>query len=367
MSSADSSKVDQTFLANAMASFLQIAGVVLLFWICFRIVQPFLAIVVWGIIISVALYPFFLSLSSRLGGRPKTAAIAIALLGISVIVIPAWLLADSTVGALKYVGETMQGGSVSVPPPNESVAEWPLVGEKVFEAWSQASADLEQTLNQYESQIRAAGTKAVSFAGHTVLTVFQFIFSIIIAAALFTVAADGHRAAKNIASSLAGAGSGAALTDMSIGTIRSVFKGVLGVAAIQAVASAIGLVIAGVPAAGLIAGGVLVLAIIQLPPLIILGPIAVWYFSVADGFAATVFLIFALIVSGSDTFLKPLFLGRGLKTPMLVILIGAIGGAVSMGIVGLFIGAVVLALGYELLTVWMAPDELEDTQAQTAD
>ncbi len=367
MSSADSRKVDQSFLANAMASFLQIAGVALLLFICFRIVQPFLAVVVWGVIISVALHPFFLSLSGRLGGRPKSAATVIALIGISIIVIPAWLLADSTVGALKYVGESMQTGSVTVPPPSESVAEWPLIGEKVFEAWSHASADLEETINQFESQLTSLGKRAISFAGHTVLTVFQFVFSIIIAAALFTVAEDGYRAAKNIANSLAGTERGAALTDMSVGTIRSVFKGVLGVAVIQAVASAIGMVIAGIPAAGLIAGGVLVLAIIQLPPLLIMGPVAVWYFSVADGVAATVFLIYALIVSASDTFLKPLFLGRGLDTPMLVILIGAIGGAIAMGIVGLFIGAVVLALGYELLTVWMAPEALDDSSSQTAD
>ncbi len=367
MSSADSSKVDQSFLANAMASFIQIAGVVLLFWICFQIVKPFMAIVVWGVIISVALYPFFLSIADKLGGRHKVAAVLIALLGISIIVVPAWLLADSTVGALKYVGETAKTGSVTIPPPNESVSEWPLIGENVYEIWSQASANLEETINQYEEQIEAFGARAISFAGHTVLTVFQFVFSIIIAAALFMVANDGYGAAKNIANSIAGTRRGHELTDMSIGTIRSVFKGVLGVAAIQAIASAIGMVVAGIPAAGLLAGAVLVLAIVQLPPLLVLGPVALWYFSVADGVSATIFLVFALIVSGSDTFLKPMFLGRGLKTPMLVILIGAIGGAVSMGIVGLFIGAVVLALGYELLTLWMAPENHDDAPAPATD
>ncbi len=127
----------------------------------------------------------------------------------------------------------------------------------------------------------------------------------------------------------------------------------------QAILAAIGLVLIGVPAAGLWAGAVLVLAIVQLPPILILGPIAFWVFSVAEPVPATIFLVYSLIVSVSDAFLKPMLLGRGLETPMLVILIGAIGGAIAMGIVGLFIGAVILALGYELLVTWMAPDVSE--------
>ena len=131
----------------------------------------------------------------------------------------------------------------------------------------------------------------------------------------------------------------------------------LGVALLQSIVSAFGLLIAGIPAAGIWAGLVLVLAVVQLPPLLILGPIAIWYFSVADVVAATIFLVFAVIVSVSDAFLKPLLLGRGVEVPMPVILFGAIGGAMARGIVGLFIGAVILALGYELITAWMAPDK----------
>ena len=133
----------------------------------------------------------------------------------------------------------------------------------------------------------------------------------------------------------------------------------------RSILAAIGLVAIGMPAAGLFAAAVLVLAIVQLPPILVLGPIAIWYFSVAEGMPATIFLIYALIVSMSDAFLKPMLLGRGVDTPMLVILIGAIGGAITYGIVGLFIGAVVLALGYELFTAWMAPDEAPDVSRKT--
>ena len=147
------------------------------------------------------------------------------------------------------------------------------------------------------------------------------------------------------------------MTDMSILTIRSVVKGVLGVAIIQAVLAGVGLIAIGVPAPGLWALAVLILAIIQLPPILILGPIAIWVFSVAEPVPATIFLVYSMIVSLSDAFLKPMLLGRGVETPMLVILIGAIGGAMALGIIGLFLGAVILALGYELLVAWMSPDE----------
>ena len=141
--------------------------------------------------------------------------------------------------------------------------------------------------------------------------------------------------------------------------------GVLGVAVIQALLAAIGLIAIGMPAAGLFAGIVLVLAIVQLPPILILGPIAIWYFSIAEPVPATIFLIFAIIVSASDAFLKPLLLGRGVETPMLVILIGAIGGAIVSGIIGLFTGAVILALGYEIFMAWMMPDEAQEELAES--
>jgi predicted PurR-regulated permease PerM len=177
-------------------------------------------------------------------------------------------------------------------------------------------------------------------------------------------ASAGYQAARNIAASLVGKDGGDDLVDLSILTIRSVVKGVLGVAVIQAIFSAIGLVLIDMPAAGLWVGIVLILAIVQLPPLIVLGPIAVWFFSVADPIPATIFLAYALIVSMSDAFLKPLLLGRGVSTPMLVILIGAIGGAMAQGVMGLFIGAVILALGYELFVAWMAPDEADAVEAE---
>lgn len=366
MTSADSSQIDQRFLANAMASFIQIGAVLLLLYWCFTIVAPFISVVVWGLIISVAVYPAHVVLSARLGGRERLSAVIFVLIGLAIIVLPAWILADSTVGGLKYVATELEDGNARIPPPADDVADWPIVGPQVHAIWTQTANNLETTLNQFKPQLQSFGQQALGFAGHTIATVFQFIFSVIIAGALLTKGSSGLTVANNIAASLVGVERGHGLTNLSILTIRSVAKGVLGVAIIQAIVSAAGLLIAGIPAAGVWAGLVLVLAIIQLPPLLVLGPIAIWYFSVAAPVPASAFLVFAIIVSASDAFLKPLFLGRGVETPMLVILIGAIGGAIAQGIIGLFIGAVVLALGYEIFTAWMAPDETSADPAQNA-
>jgi predicted PurR-regulated permease PerM len=364
MTSADSSRVDQRFLANAMASFIQIGALLLLILWCFSIVRPFVGVMVWGLIIAIALYPVHVSLTEKLGGKEKWSATILVLIGLAIIIIPTWGLAESTIHGLKFVSSELEDGSVSIPPPADAVADWPIVGERVHAVWSSAATNLEATMNQFKPQLKALGQSAVNFAGGVLGGVFQFIFATIIGGALLTQASGGHQVTRNIAASLVGPESGDKLANLSILTIRSVVKGVLGVAVIQAILAAVGLVAIGMPAAGLFAGAVLVLAIVQLPPIIILGPIAFWFFSVADPVPATIFLVYAFIVSMSDAFLKPMLLGRGLDTPMLVILIGAIGGAITEGIVGLFVGAVVLALGYELFTTWMAPDQAEPEAAE---
>jgi predicted PurR-regulated permease PerM len=359
MTSADSTKVDQRFLANAMASFLQIGALLLLLVMCFNIVRPFISIVVWALILAIAIYPLHVSLTAKIGGREKTSATLIVLIGLAVILVPTWVLGESTLSSLQSLAHNLREGTFSVPPPNPAVADWPVIGTKTYELWSNAASNMEAFLSQYQTQLRGLAQKIFGLASGTLIGVLQFVLSTIIAGALLMQSKGGYKASREIMASLVGTERGTKFTDTSIMTIRSVVKGVLGVAVAQALLAAIGLVLIGVPAAGLWAGAVLVLAIVQLPPIIVLGPIAFWVFSVAEPVPATIFLVYSMIVSVSDAFLKPMLLGRGLDTPMLVILLGAIGGAIAMGIVGLFIGAVILALGYELLVTWMAPDEPE--------
>lgn len=255
--------------------------------------------------------------------------------------------------------QSVQEGDISVGLPDPSVAQWPLIGDSVHKVWTGAATNLEATLNQFQPQLLSIGQWALGFVGGTAVGILQFVLSIIIAGVMLLNAESGHRLSTSIATSLSRRGE--ELTDMSIQTIRSVGKGVLGVAVIQTILAAIGLVVMDVPAAGIWVGIVLVLAIVQLPPIIILGPIIVWVFSVADPVPATIFGVYSFVVSMADAFLKPLLLGRGVAVPMLVILIGAIGGAFTAGIIGLFIGAVVLAVGYQLLIAFLETDTEEPT------
>ena len=357
MTSANSSKTDDRFLSNAMASFIQIGALLLLLILCFRIVGPFISIVVWGVVIGVGLYPTHQTLTAKLGGRAKWSAAILVLIGLTIVIAPVWLTAESSVHSLQNFTANMEDGTVTIPPPREGVADWPLIGDSIHEFWSSAAANLESTMNTYAPQLKQLAQSVASFAGGALLGALQFVLSIFIAGSLLLNAESGRRVARNILSSLMGDVTGEKMTTLSILTIRSIVKGVLGIAIIQALFAAIGLVIMDVPAAGLWALAVLVVAIVQLPPWLVLAPICIWVFSVAEPVPATIFAVYMLIVSIADMALKPMLLGRGVDTPMLVILIGAIGGAMTMGIIGLFLGAVVLALSYELLVAWMSPDE----------
>ena len=336
--------------------FLQISAITLLVGLCLWVIAPFVTLIVWAVIIAVAVYPAFTGLASALRGREKLAAALLVLISLAVLVVPTWLMAESSIAATQNVASSMQGGSISIPPPADKVADWPLIGGRLYDAWSRAAVDLEGMINQFQPQLVSAGGTVVKAVGMLMMGVVQFVISIFIAGALLLSAQSGYRTSCTIATALAG-DRGRPLIDISIATIRSVSKGVVGVAMIQAFLAGIGLLVAGVPAPGIWAGLVLVLAIVQLPPLLVLGPIAVWVFSVSSTGVGVAFAIFAVIVSVSDSFLKPMFLGRGMDIPMLVILIGAIGGALSAGLLGLFLGPVVLAVGYKILEEWMALHE----------
>jgi predicted PurR-regulated permease PerM len=239
-----------------------------------------------------------------------------------------------------------------MPPPSESIHDWPFVGEPVYTVWLSASQNLTGTLAQYTPHLEGLRDGLIATAAGAGSGMVQLLFSVIIAGIFLATATQSVAGIRTVTKRLVGP-DGERLLSVSEKTVRSVAQGVVGVAIIQAIFASIGLVVAGVPAAGLWTLLVVMLAIVQLSPLIILGPIIVYVFSVMDPFGATVFAIYSIIVSGCDTFLRPMLLGRGLDVPMLVILLGAIGGMILAGIVGLFAGAVILVLGYELVEFWL--------------
>ncbi len=350
------STTNNGFTMQVIETAIRLGLVILLLSWCLDIVRPFILPVIWGIIIAVAIYPLFTKLKVMMGDRNKLSATVYTIVMLGLLITPTVMISGSLIDSSKKITENVQKGTLVIPPPNKSVSEWPLIGEKVFKVWSQAANNIENTLKTYSVEVKKIGKIIIGAAAGAGGTVLQFILSIIISGIFLAMAAGGHSTALKISQRLAGEANGKKFNDLTIATIRSVAQGVLGVAVIQAVLSAIGLYFMDVPAWGLWTIVVLVLAIAQLPPIIILGPIVAYVFSYADTTPAIIFTVWCIIVSSSDGFLKPLFLGRGMSTPMLVILLGAIGGMMLSGIIGLFIGAVVLALGYELFIAWLNND-----------
>jgi len=319
---------------------------------CLRIIWPFVLPVVWGVIIAIAVWPIFRRLAAVCGGRQKLAAGIFVMVALAALIIPSWLVAESVTDVVLTAGEKLASGSVTVPAPPDDIADWPIIGERLAAGWNKAVADPPAVALAFKPQIVAVGSGLLSTAAGMGLGVLQFAFSIILAGVFLATATGGANAARAFAVRIAGEERGKELAKTATDTVSSVVKGVLGVALVQSVAATLGMLLVGVPAATTWGLLVLLLAIVQLPPLLILGPMCFYVFSTTGTFGAVTFTIWALIVSVSDSFLKPLFLGRGVAVPMLVILIGAIGGMLAFGVLGLFVGAVVLAVGYQLTTAW---------------
>jgi predicted PurR-regulated permease PerM len=348
------------FTRNSIEAAVRLGLLLLLATWCFKIISPFIVPVVWGVIIAVAVYPLFVRLRARLGERNKLAATLYTLIALALLITPAVMISNSVIDTSSVIAERYRTGELEIPPPKESVKDWPLVGEQTYALWSETSENLQSTLTRYDAEIKKAGKTLISGIAGAATTILQFVLSIIISGILIANATSAYDLTIRFFTRLTNTSLGKSYTDLAKQTIRSVAQGVLGVALIQAALSALGMMVMDVPAWGLWTLAILVLAIAQLPPILVLGFVCAYVFSVADTTPAVIFLIYCIIVSSSDGFLKPLFLGRGMETPMLVILLGAIGGMLLSGIIGLFVGAIVLALGYELFMAWL------DAEKETA-
>jgi len=367
MNNPSRSEDEKVFQARILDVAIRIGLLVLLVWWCFNIVRPFIMPVLWGAIMAVAIYPLFVKVYAALGGRQKLAATLITLLALAILIVPTVMLSGSLVESSKTLSTQLEEGTLVIPPPSDSVKDWPLIGEKTHSAWKLASTNLEAAIDKFKPQVKAISKWFLSAAAGAGAGILMFIISILIAGAFLVYGRSGSQAVGTVAGRVLGKQGGQNFVELVGATIRSVAQGVLGVALIQSILAGIGLMLIGVPYAGVWAALVLMLAIVQLPPILVLGPIIVYVFSVAETVPAVIFMIWSLLVSVSDTFLKPLFLGRGMDIPMLVILLGAIGGLVLSGLIGLFVGAVVLAVGYSLFVAWLHPDTPDPEGQATAD
>ena len=353
---------EQIQLAVDIATKLGLLAIIL--YVSYLIVKPFLPIILWGIILAVALAPLIDMLAKRFGNRKKI-VIAVAAAFILALVVPTWQLSGSLIGATQSLVSAVEKKEITIPAPSEKVKEWPIIGEESYAFMQKAHDDLPKALKPFHKQIKGAILWVAGLLKGALTTVLLTVASIIVAA-FFLLGQEGAIAFyQRIMRRLVGE-RGDEWAKLSALTVRSVATGVVGVAVIQSTLALLGMIPMGVPLAPVWAVLIMFLTIIQMPALIIIGPMIAYEYSVASGTSATIFAIYMLIVGASDGVLKPMLMGRGVDIPMLVILIGAIGGMMLMGMIGLFLGAVILALAYKLFEVWISEAETREAERGAA-
>jgi predicted PurR-regulated permease PerM len=336
--------------------------------LCFVIFSPFISLMAWALILSVTMYPAHQKLSHALKGRQGLAATLLILLGAVLIVLPTSVLMYSLGDSVHTIVIGVRDNTLQIPTPPKSVAAWPLVGEKVYEIWLQAHSDLPSVIRDLQPKIGNLAKSALGIVANTAGNLLLFMAAFVVAGFFMAFGRAGSSTTQSIFNRIAGNRHGEEFAKLSVATIRAVALGVVGVALVQAIVVGLVLMAAGIPFAGVLAAIVLVLAIAQFPVVLVTLPVIVymwWSGNYSTGLAITYTVLLA-IAGLIDNVLKPLLLGRGVDAPMPVILVGALGGLAGGGILWMFVGATLLALGYEIFMWWVKTDPDAALVAPTA-
>ena len=338
--------------------------VALLAYASFRVFQPFLSLMLWAIILAVTFYPLHLKLRAKLGRGDGTTATLIVVLTIAVLAVPLWLVGESLVGSALDAAKTLEQGRLHVPEPKASVAEWPVIGPKLHDAWSAVASDPHLIVEKLGPRFREAGLKVLGMVAGVASALLLFVAALAVAGIFMAWGVETIAATRRVAAWLVGRDRGPELVSLCASTIRAVAQGVVGIAFIQALLVGVAFVLLPVPAAGLLTIVVLMLGIMQIPATVVTIPVIIWVLA-SQGMSTMniVFSIYVFIAGLADNVLKPLLLGRGVAVPMPVILIGAIGGMIVDGLIGLFIGPILLGVAYQLFWRWVDLHAGEPTAA----
>ena len=348
---SDPSMPDKSYLSRALEISIHIGLVALLAAACFLVLSPFIAMVAWGLTIAVAGYPGYLKLRNLLGGRGSLAAVVFTVALLTLLIVPIVLLAQTLIDGSMSLAARIQSGTLVIPPPPSHVAAWPLIGKPISELWTLASTNLSGALAHIAPQLKGAATELLSAAAGVGLGVLQFFISIVVAGFLLANSSQGANVSRKLAIHLFGP-KAEEFEALAGATVRSVTMGILGVALIQSLFAGLGFLVVGLPGAGLWALLFLIAAVLQFGALTLI-PAVIYIFTVASTAKAVAFLIWCILVGLMDNVLKPLLLGRGLPVPILVVFLGAMGGFLAMGILGLFVGPIILSVGYKLFLAWL--------------
>lgn len=351
-----SGKQDRTPLALSAITIdlaIRLGFIGLLGYWSFRVIAPFLTIALWSAILAVALYPMFEWLAERV--NPRLAASVLSLLCLIVVIGPVTWLALGMISGVHFLVAALDTGQLSIPVPPDSVKDWPIIGERLHQKWNSAANNAQLALAEMMPMLKPVGSKALEVGQSGLYFLLEFLLAIVIAGFLFT---RGPQLVDALSAFLDRVLSrrGTDLVRVAGVTIRNVARGVIGISLLQALLAGMGLLIAGIPAAGVLAFVILLLGIFQIGPAFVLIPTVIWAWTAMGTSQALIFTAYMIPVGLVDNVLKPVLMSRGLTMPMPVIIIGVIGGTVAYGIVGLFFGPIILSVTWAVLITWMRED-----------
>ncbi|GGG51137.1 AI-2E family transporter [Bizionia arctica] len=343
-----------------ITEFIRLIVISLLILWGFFLVKPFIGIFTWGVILAVSLFPLFQKFLNVFGEKHrKKATFIFTIIAVALLIVPTYSMVGSLFGNLKETFTAVQNNELEITPPTEKVKDWPIVGERVYNDWSDLSANSRTYAIEHKEVLLEKGKSALkSFTG-IIGTVLAFLLSFIIAVMFMSNSKGAFESASDFANKLIGGNKGVEMLLIARDTVRNVVKGILFVAIIQAFLCFVGFKLMGIPAPAIFAFIVMLAAIVQIPVTLVVIPTILIAYSIADSsVVATVFTVYILVISILDNVLKPILLAKGLETPMILIILGALGGMLLHGIIGIFIGTVLLSVLHKLYVAWI--DSKED-------
>lgn len=348
----------RTHSADLTRTTLAVLFIGILIAACFWILRPFLSSLLWAAMIVIATWPFFLKLQTWLWGKRWLAVLVMVVLLLLVLILPVCFAVLTILDRTDEIVVWFKSlSAVKIPPPPGWLEKLPMVGSTAVEHWQRLAALSPEELSKMVSPY---ATKVVAWfvgqAGNFGLLVLHFLLSIAIAAVLYVHGETAARGVRKFARRLASQ-SGDEVAVLSAKAVRGVALGIVVTALVQSSLGGLGLFLAGVPAAALLTAVMLMLCIAQVGPGLVMIPTAIWLFYNGHNLAGSLFSIWAILVCTIDNFLRPVLIRKGVDLPMLLIITGVIGGLIGFGIIGLFIGPVILAVTFTLLRAWVSRAE----------
>jgi len=349
--------ISQHDLTRTTLSVLFIAGLIA---VTFLILRPFLPALIWTTMIVVATWPLMLRVQAALWGRRPLAVAVMTIALLMVFVIPFFLAVGTVVSnADEIVGWAKSLGTVTLPVPPDWVQALPLIGRKIASVWRKVAASgPEELAQQIAPYAQEAARWLIGELGIFGVMTTQFLLTVVIAAILFAAGETAAAGVRRFGRRLAGA-HGESVVNLAGQAIRGVALGVGLTSIVQAVLAGIGLAVAGVPFAMILTVLVFMLCVAQIGSGPVFASAIVWLYWKGDAGWATALFVWMIVVIGVDNVLKPLLIMKSADLPLLLVFTGVVGGLIAFGLVGIFVGPVVLAVAYMLLEAWVRQDSVE--------